>query len=385
MSAGPFVLVALLFLGSASTAAAQVTSQSEPLRIPSQDGRFADMDTNRDGIIQRDEWRGSLQSFRVHDWNRDGMLSGDELRVGRWREGTWEDVDFDPDRPGEMSWTEASFTALDRNRNGVIQRNEWPYEMETFFRADRNRDNRLSRQEFLGQADWDDDRDDRFEDLDLNYNNRIERAEWHASPAVFDWLDSNRNGWLSRAEVTGSANTRPAANARFNAIDYNRSGTITREEWVWSRASFDERDANRDGVLTRREFDTMSDTALARSSATDVRVDPRERWVPTGVYVQAGDRINLNATGSIQMAIGNADDIATPGGSRLGRKAANALFRDQPAGILIGRIGTGAPFVIGTTGQWTAQGTGQLYLGVNDDHLQDNSGEFIVSINVIGR
>ena len=387
MSAGPFALVALLFLGSVSTAAAQVTSsQAEPLRIPSQDGRFADMDTNRDGMIQRAEWRGSLQSFRSHDWNNDGMLSGDELRVGRWRAGTWEDVDYNPDRPGMMSWTESAFTSIDRNRNGVIQRNEWPYDAETFYRVDRNRDNRLSRTEFLGEATWDDDRDDRFEDLDLNYNGRIERAEWHGAPAAFDWLDTNRNGWLSRAEMTGTAAApRAASNQEFNRLDFNRSGTISRDEWYWSRASFDERDLNRDGMLSRREFNTVSDTVLARNTASDLRIDPRERWTATGVYVRAGDRINLNATGTIQMSSGDPNDIATPGGSRTGRTAANAIFRDRPAGSLIGRIGNGTPFNIGSNGTWTAQGTGELYLGVNDDHLLDNSGEFIVSINVIGR
>jgi hypothetical protein len=37
-------------------------------------------------------------------------------------------------------------------------------------------------------------------------------------------------------------------------VDVNRDNAITRDEWHWSRASFDERDTNRDGRLTRREF-----------------------------------------------------------------------------------------------------------------------------------
>ena len=388
MSAGPFAVVALLFLASVSSALAQVSSQ-EPLRIPSQDGRFADMDTNKDGMIQRNEWRGSLQSFRTHDWNNDGMLSGDELRVGQWRNGTWDDVDYDPDRAGEFrTWTPAAFTQLDRNRNGVIARGEWPYDAAAFYRVDRNRDNRLTREEFLGQAGWDDDRDDSFEDLDLNNNGRIERSEWHGADAAFTWLDTNRNGWLSRAETTGNANPRAANNQannqQFNSLDYNRSGTISRDEWIWSRASFDQRDANRDGMLSRREFNSVADVARA-GDAREIRVDPRERWVPTGVQVRVGERVNLNATGSIQMSTGDPNDIATPAGSRTGRKAVNAIFRDQSAGMLIGRIGNGAPFLIGANGQFTASGTGQLYLGVNDDHLLDNSGEYVVTIDVFGR
>ena len=37
--------------------------------------RFVEMDANGDGMIQRREWRGSAQSFRVHDWDGNGVLS----------------------------------------------------------------------------------------------------------------------------------------------------------------------------------------------------------------------------------------------------------------------------------------------------------------------
>ena len=33
----------------------------------------------------------------------------------------------------------------------------------------------------------------------------------------------------------------------------------------------------------------------------------------------------------------------------------------------------------------TAPVSGRLYLGVNDDHLPDNSGEFVVTVGVQGR
>ena len=44
--------------------------------------RFRDLDRNRNGMIERGEWRGSPRSFQIHDWNNDGVLSGDEVRVG---------------------------------------------------------------------------------------------------------------------------------------------------------------------------------------------------------------------------------------------------------------------------------------------------------------
>src|ERR671914_2665692 len=44
--------------------------------------RFEGMDTNRDGVIQRSEWRGNDRAFMNQDWNGDGELSGDEVRPG---------------------------------------------------------------------------------------------------------------------------------------------------------------------------------------------------------------------------------------------------------------------------------------------------------------
>jgi Ca2+-binding EF-hand superfamily protein len=214
--------------------------------------RFRGMDRNNDGVIARSEWRGTAESFRVHDWNRDGVLSGDEVRAGAERtDRRFEQQDFDPAVDDEFpSWSEAGFSNIDRNRDGRITSNEWHYDLETFRRVDRNRDGTLSRAEFLATS-VDDDRDDRFEYLDVNRNGRIERDEWHGSHEAFDSLDRNNDDTLTRAEVGGNAG---GQRDRFATLDVNRSGTISLDEWRWSRRSFDEQDVNRDGVLTRREF-----------------------------------------------------------------------------------------------------------------------------------
>ena len=44
--------------------------------------RHRGMDTNRDGVVTRDEWRGNTTSFRQLDTNGDNVLSGAELRRG---------------------------------------------------------------------------------------------------------------------------------------------------------------------------------------------------------------------------------------------------------------------------------------------------------------
>ena len=71
-------------------------------RGPGDATRYASMDRNHDGVITRDEWHGSDQSFRVHDWNGDGVLSGEELRPGAHRPGRPSGQD-DYTGPGHLS------------------------------------------------------------------------------------------------------------------------------------------------------------------------------------------------------------------------------------------------------------------------------------------
>jgi hypothetical protein len=52
-----------------------------------------------------------------------------------------------------------------------------------------------------------------------------------------------------------------------------------------------------------------------------------------------------------------------------------------PVGALIGRVGNGPAFGIGTQTQpLPMPASGRLYLGVNDNELTDNSGSFTVVV-----
>jgi Ca2+-binding EF-hand superfamily protein len=218
--------------------------------------RFAEMDRNNDRTISRAEWTGSERSFVVHDWNGDGRLSGDEVRVGAQRPPRTDDPTFDsPDREYPFDdWTARGFTAVDHDRDGRVTRDEWHFDRESFRRADHNSDGVISRAEFLNEGEEDDDREDRFEDLDLNRDNRVSRSEWHGTAGRFTALDANRDDVITRVEMTGP----DAPPELFVSVDVNRDRLVTTDEWHWSRASFNALDIDRNGRLTREEFNGVA-------------------------------------------------------------------------------------------------------------------------------
>jgi Ca2+-binding EF-hand superfamily protein len=348
--------------------------------------RFQAMDTNGDGAISRAEWRGSDQSFQRHDWNGDRMLSGNEVRVGASRDLGEEGNDYDQARPEFRNWTERGFANLDRNSDGRIARAEWFYGREDFIRADRNGDNALTREEFLS-GDVDVDREDRFEYLDANNNGRIERTEWHASRDAFTWLDRNRDGVLSRQEVVGDEAQRSDL---FGGLDVDNDGRITTGEWQWSRRSFARQDANGDGQLTRAELTNAELSAAGGTAGTSgqviangrqVTVDASRGWIDTGIDVRRGDILQMQATGTVTLST-NTSDAADPSGSRTNRRAASSPLPGELAGALIARVANAAPMLAGGRQTITANGTGRLFLAVNDDFFDDNQGAYRVTIGV---
>lgn len=105
--------------------------------------RFQGMDTDNDGVITRDEWRGSDESFRQHDTNHDNVLSGNEVWVpiGREREDAQ-----DRSRREERI---ARFNRLDTDLDGRIALREWTGSRASFDAIDRNHNEFLSRTEFI--------------------------------------------------------------------------------------------------------------------------------------------------------------------------------------------------------------------------------------------
>ena len=123
---------------------------------------------------------------------------------------------------------------------------------------------------------------------------------------------------------------------------------------------------------------------LESPTGDGITVSARQQWTPTGLMVRSGDRLTFQTSGEIQLS-NNADDVAGPAGARSQRKATGAPLPQNFAGALIARVGTGQPFPIGDQTSVTMPANGQLFLGINDDELNDNRGEFRVKIQRQGR
>lgn len=114
-------------------------------------------------------------------------------------------------------------------------------------------------------------------------------------------------------------------------------------------------------------------------AATGIDVPGSAGWIPTGLVVRRGEVLIISSTGQVQLS-GAAEDVAGPSGARSQRVASDAPLPGVSAGTLIAKIDDGAPFSIADSASATMPAAGQLFLGVNDGRLADNTGSFRVSI-----
>ncbi len=126
-------------------------------------------------------------------------------------------------------------------------------------------------------------------------------------------------------------------------------------------------------------------------------VPGNQGWVDTGVNVQPGEAVTVLAHGTIGIGKPRRNSLDQP--SEVG-PAGTFFFRDDvadeqfplpsaaqgpaPCYCLMGRIGGGPPFFVGSRKSWIAQEAGTLMLAVNDYEPADNTGQFTVEVTKPG-
>ena len=119
--------------------------------------------------------------------------------------------------------------------------------------------------------------------------------------------------------------------------------------------------------------------------AVQVIVEGNVAWTDTGVDVQAGDLVRIQAIGGVTPGAGRPVD--GPDGDP------DPALRTSPPNIpelpdtrhaaLIGRFtDTGTPFLVGSGAEVRAERDGRLFLGINDLGLENNTGSFVATIEV---
>ena len=103
-------------------------------------------------------------------------------------------------------------------------------------------------------------------------------------------------------------------------------------------------------------------------------------WNDAGIDVRAGQTIYFESQGQVRWGRDRRDG---PAGERNSPSNPNRPMGNRNAAALIGKVGNASTdyFFIGDeTGPIRMRSAGRLYLGINDDVLTDNSGNFRVVV-----
>ena len=106
-------------------------------------------------------------------------------------------------------------------------------------------------------------------------------------------------------------------------------------------------------------------------------VSANTAWTDSGIDVRAGQTIYFEATGQVRWGKDRRDG---PAGERNSPDNPNRPMGNRNAAALIGKIGNDMFFIGDDSGPVRMRSSGRLYLGVNDDVLTDNSGNFRVVV-----
>jgi hypothetical protein len=116
------------------------------------------------------------------------------------------------------------------------------------------------------------------------------------------------------------------------------------------------------------------------------KVPATQPWTDTTIELGAGDEITITANGEVIDDINNHPDRTfTPDGEPdLEGEHSGDPHRDINHAALIGKVGDGEAFFVGSDHAFTAADAGRLHLGINDGRFDDNAGAYDAVVTVTG-
>jgi Ca2+-binding EF-hand superfamily protein len=197
-------------------------------------------------------------------------------------------------QPGmRMQFQMPTFADLDKNKDKKISKDEFPgqFPPQMFDRVDGNHDGYIDEEEwkamtaqFGGGGRGGGDRmiggprtgESLSKLLDGNADSKVSREEFAKIVSLFDTLDKDHNDELTAEELNGffravnevqtQATGGVEVNNLFEKYDKNKDGKITAEEFGNERL-FKSLDLNKDGEVTRAEADTATKQLKKASEA----------------------------------------------------------------------------------------------------------------------
>ena len=279
--------------------------------------KFEDMDKNKDGKISKSEWQGPPQFFDRIDENHDGFIDKEEYakfqaRVaggGGARFGDLLVAYLDANHDGKVSSEEFSglvklFDTLDKDKDGYLTKEEMGGLFQVLIDARAKeagsggatgrggqpgqggggQGGQGARGSQGGQGGQGGGRAvmgqlPKFEDLDKNKDGKISKSEWQGPPQFFDRIDENHDGFIDKAEWS-RMQTRMGggrvADLFINYLDVNHDGKISREEFARLTLLFPILDKDHTGYLTKEQmggfFNAINQAKAQATAGVDVDV-----------------------------------------------------------------------------------------------------------------
>jgi hypothetical protein len=194
----------------------------------------------------------------------------------------------------------------------------------------------------------------------------------------------------SRREFTADRNGRLFLTANRGSFADARGAwnvEVSRERGIGAR-DIDDLDRTPGGIRSRTRGTGRDIDRNRGPRDTTIEVPGNSRGTDTGIDVRAGDQITFTASGTV-VAGQRAGEVGPEGRRSTGFGSIIGTRPVPSAGVgaLIGYIRTldgqaSQPFFVGSQLTWTAAVDGRLFLLINDDNYNDNSGGFTVQIRL---